>query len=227
MAAFLQALGLVGSMVHSRSLIDSTVLSSKMEHVGRRAALLALPGAMLAAPHGATAADNFILLNPLDNEFLKLRLTQAQLDDLTRQFGAANHKYSDDDRTMVFQLLGFSFKPTVKLLERMIKPMGVMYDIEGADRAKGMDIAAQFGEQVRSRPSCFARCQRDAVADASEAFVCAQVLVLEERTRSRAELEEQLETLKTLSGLIDAFLRVAATKYAVPAVPQMRGGQVL
>ena len=108
-----QALGLIGSTaLHNPS--GNSLQSSVVSHcasVGRRAALLALPFAF-AAPKIANAADNFILLNPIDNEFLKLRTAQAQIEDLTRQFSAANHKYDDDDRTMVFQLLGFSFKVT-------------------------------------------------------------------------------------------------------------------
>ena len=99
---------------------------SKHTFINRRTAALALPAALIASPAFAeTGRSDFILLNPFDNEFLKLQQTRLQLDDLARQFSAAKYTANDDDRVMVFQLLCFSFKPTTKLMDKMIQKFGL------------------------------------------------------------------------------------------------------
>ena len=143
-----------------------------------------------AVPRSANADGSFILLNPFDNEFLKVRNAQLELDALSRQLSKPTYQQNDDDRTMVFQLLGFQFKPTSKLMDKMIVPYGLMYDLTDADRAKGQEIARNFAESV---------------------------LALEERNRARALVSEQLEVINGLSGLIDRYLEIAATKYDVPS----------
>ena len=74
-----------------------------------------------------------------------------------------------------------------------------VYNLEDADRAKGVEITKAFGDNV---------------------------LLLEERCRARAPTAEQVATIKTLSELITSYLAIAATKYAVPEAPS-RGGATL
>ena len=136
------------------------------------------------------AGGNFILTNPFDNEVLKLRNAQLELDSLSRQFSKPSYQQNDDDRTMVFQLSGFQFKPTSKLMDKMIQPYGLMYDLTDADRARGQELSKRFGEGV---------------------------LALEDLNRARAPVSEQLEAINGLSVLVDRYLEVAATKYDVPS----------
>ena len=174
--------------------LRSRCSSSSQPLITRRALLI--PSAASAAaftipPLRAAMADgNFILTNPFDNEFLKLRNAQLELDSLSRQFAKASYQQNDDDRAMVFQLLGFQFKPTSKLMDKMIQPYGLMYDLTDEDRAKGQELSKRFGEGV---------------------------LALEDRNRARAPVSEQLVAINGLSGLVDRYLEVAATKYDVPS----------
>lgn len=124
-------------------------------------------------------------------ELLYIQNARRELDALGTKLGAPGYKLNEEDRIAIFQLLGFSFKPTRVLMEKMLepKPSAPLAALRATDRAKGTELTSQFGQQLTA---------------------------LEGRNRGRVPGDEQAEAARAASELLADFLKVAAAKYKVP-----------
>lgn len=125
------------------------------------------------------------------SELLYIQNARRELDALGTKLGAPGYKLSEEDRIAIFQLLGFSFKPTRVLMDKMLepRPSAPLAALRATDRAKGIDLTSQFGLQLTA---------------------------LEDRNRGRVPGAEQAEAARAASELLADFLGVAAAKYKVP-----------
>ena len=125
------------------------------------------------------------------SELLYIQNARRELDALGTKLGAPGYKLNEEDRIAIFQLLGFSFKPTRVLMEKMLepKPSAPLAALRATDRAKGAELTSQFGQQLTA---------------------------LEGRNRGRVPGDEQAEAARAASELLADFLKVAAAKYKVP-----------
>ena len=125
------------------------------------------------------------------SELLYIQNARRELDALGTKLGAPGYKLNEEDRIAIFQLLGFSFKPTRVLMDKMLQPIpsAPLAALRATDRDKGVDLTAQFGLQLTA---------------------------LEDRNRGRAPAAEQAEAAQAARDLLAEFLGVAATKYKVP-----------
>ena len=126
------------------------------------------------------------------SELLYIQNARRELDAVRAKLGASGYKLNEEDRIAIFQLLGFSFKPTRVLMERMLepKPSAPLAALRATERAKGAELTSQFGQQLTE---------------------------LEDRNRGRVPGAEQAEAARAASELLADFLElVAAAKYKVP-----------
>ena len=126
------------------------------------------------------------------SELLYIQNARRELDAVRAKLGAPGYKLNEEDRIAIFQLLGFSFKPTRVLMEKMLepKPSAPLAALRATERAKGAELTSQFGQQLTE---------------------------LEERNRGRLPGAEQAEAARAASELLADFLElVAAAKYKVP-----------
>ena len=56
------------------------------------------------------------------SELLYIQNARRELDAVRAKLGAPGYKLNEEDRIAIFQLLGFSFKPTRVLMEKMLEP---------------------------------------------------------------------------------------------------------
>jgi len=56
------------------------------------------------------------------SELLYIQNARRELDAVRTKLGASGYKLNEEDRIAIFQLLGFSFKPTRVLMEKMLEP---------------------------------------------------------------------------------------------------------
>jgi hypothetical protein len=124
-------------------------------------------------------------------DLLYIQNARRELDALGTKLGAPGYKLNEEDRIAIFQLLGFSFKPTRVLMEKMLepKPSAPLAALRATDRVKGAELTSQFGQQLTA---------------------------LEDRNRRRVPGAEQAEAARAASELLADFLKVAAAKYKVP-----------
>ena len=198
-----------------------TRLAAGALHLGRRSlcstALLALPAACaaetwmpqalkdarkkadekqrLGPPIEYNPDDVTILLQPT-SEFLFIQNTRRELDAVAAKVGADGYAPNDEDRVAIFQLLGFSFRPTTKLMDKMLEasPSAPLAAVRAADRARGVELASKFDTQLTA---------------------------LADKNRARAPAADLAEAATGASSLLAGFLDLAATRYKVPALPDM------
>tara|TARA_B110001452_G_scaffold197469_1_gene167390 strand:+ start:167 stop:898 length:732 start_codon:yes stop_codon:yes gene_type:complete len=208
-----------GTSLRTRAL--DTRLASDTRQLGRRSlcstALLALPAACAAdtwlpkpladarrkaeekqklePPVVYNPEDVTILVQPT-SEFLFVLNARRELDAVADKVGAEGYTPNDEDRVAIFQLLGFSFRPTSKLMLKMLEasPSAPLAAVRAADRAKGVELAIQFDTQLT------------AIAD---------------KNRERAPSADLAAVARGASSLLAGFLEVAATRYTVPAMPEL------
>ena len=125
------------------------------------------------------------------SELLYIQNARRELHALGTKLGAPGYKLNEEDRIAIFQLLGFSFKPTRVLVDKMLEPRSSapLAALRATDRAKGAELASRFGQQLTA---------------------------LEDKNRGRVPVAEQAEAARAASELLADFLGVAATKYKVP-----------
>ena len=125
------------------------------------------------------------------SELLYIQNARRELHALGAKLGAPGYKLNEEDRIAIFQLLGFSFKPTRVLVDKMLEPRSSapLAALRATDRAKGAELASRFGQQLTA---------------------------LEDKNRGRVPVAEQAEAARAASELLADFLGVAATKYKVP-----------
>ena len=56
------------------------------------------------------------------SELLYIQNARRELDAVRAKLGASGYKLNEEDRIAIFQLLGFSFKPTRVLMDKMLEP---------------------------------------------------------------------------------------------------------
>ena len=135
--------------------------------------------------------EDLFVSNPT-SDFLFILNAQYQLDTVAAKLNGPTYKPSDEDRIAIFQLLGFSFKPTKSLLEKMTADkFGPLRALKRAERAQAVDAAAKFASDLTA---------------------------VEERVRARASTAEQVEALQTSSRTLGDFLAIASAsgKYTIP-----------
>ena len=140
--------------------------------------------------------DKITILFQPTSELLLIQNAKRELDAVAVKVGEQGYKPNDEDRIAIFQLLGFSFKPTRLLMDKMLEkvPSAPLAALRASDRAKAVELASRFSGRLTA---------------------------LEDKNRERAPAADLAEEARGASRLLAEFLEVAATRYKVPELDAM------
>ena len=86
--------------------------------------------------------DKITILVQPTSDFLFILNAKRELDAVATKVGAPAYKPNDEDRIAIFQLLGFSFRPTGKLMDKMLT-LSPSAPLAAQHGARGIGFAPQ------------------------------------------------------------------------------------